>query len=55
MAAAKEQVYADLDATAVDAMSRSLAMMDVSFDGPDLAEALAARAAKRRPQFGPLS
>jgi enoyl-CoA hydratase/carnithine racemase len=55
VAAAKQQVYADLDATAVEAMSRSLAMMDASFDGPDLAEALAARAAKRNPQFGPLS
>jgi enoyl-CoA hydratase/carnithine racemase len=54
MATAKSQVYADLDATDDDALTRTLALMDESFDGEDLAAALAARTAGHAPEFPPL-
>jgi enoyl-CoA hydratase/carnithine racemase len=54
MAAAKAQVYADLEAGADEALTRTLAMMDASFDGADLAEMLTARAESRRPSFSAL-
>ena len=54
MARAKEQVYADLELGSDEALTRALALMDESFDGHDLGEALAARADKRPPRFDPL-
>jgi enoyl-CoA hydratase/carnithine racemase len=54
MATAKSQVYADLEATDEDALSRTLALMDESFDHPDLAAALAARRDGHVPEFAPL-
>ena len=54
MAAAKAQVYADLDASAEDGIRRAMALMDESFDNPDLAAALAARAEGHPPEFAPL-
>lgn len=54
MAAVKAQVYADLDRPRAEAMTRTLELMDASFGGHDLAEALAARTDKRPPVFDPL-
>lgn len=54
LAAIKAQVYADLDRPRAAAVADALARMDASFDAPDLAEALAARAEKRAPVFPPL-
>jgi enoyl-CoA hydratase/carnithine racemase len=54
MAAAKAQVYADLELTQSDALTRSLELMGESFGHPDLAAALAARGAGQPPQFAPL-
>ncbi|MFJ6852417.1 enoyl-CoA hydratase-related protein [Streptomyces sp. NPDC091271] len=54
LAAIKAQVWGDLDRPRDDAVRRAFALMDTSFDGPDLAEALAARSEKRRPVFTPL-
>lgn len=54
LAAIKAQVWGDLDRTRDEAVRRAFALMDTSFDGPDLAEALAARAEKRAPAFAPL-
>jgi enoyl-CoA hydratase/carnithine racemase len=54
MAAVKAQVYADLEATDEDALTRTLALMSTSFDHPDLAAALAARADQTSPEFPPL-
>ena len=54
LAAMKAQVYADLGRGWDDSLTDTLARMDASFDGPDLAEALAARTAKRPAVFAPL-
>lgn len=54
MAAIKAQVYGDLERPRGEALARALALMDHSFDWPDLAEALAARRAGRPPAFPPL-
>jgi enoyl-CoA hydratase/carnithine racemase len=54
MATAKAQVYADLQATDDEALTRTLELMDQSFDGADLAAALAARASGAAPEFLPL-
>uniref|UniRef100_A0AAU1M345 Enoyl-CoA hydratase-related protein n=1 Tax=Streptomyces sp. NBC_00148 TaxID=2903626 RepID=A0AAU1M345_9ACTN len=54
LAAIKAQVWGDLDRPRDDAVRRAFALMDTSFDGPDLAEALAARSEKRAPVFAPL-
>ncbi|MFJ4840699.1 enoyl-CoA hydratase-related protein [Streptomyces sp. NPDC088746] len=54
LAAIKAQVWGDLDRPRDDAVRRAFALMDTSFDGPDLAEALAARSEKRTPVFAPL-
>jgi enoyl-CoA hydratase/carnithine racemase len=54
MAAAKTQVYADLEATSEDALTRTLALMGASFTGPDLSAALAARTDGKSPEFAPL-
>ncbi|MFJ6569341.1 enoyl-CoA hydratase-related protein [Streptomyces sp. NPDC091292] len=53
-AAIKAQIYADLERPRSEALAHTLKLMDGSFDGPDLAEALAARTAKRPPAFAPL-
>ena len=53
-AAIKAQVYADLGRGFDESLTDTLARMDASFDGPDLAEALAARASKRPAVFRPL-
>ncbi|MFE9096760.1 enoyl-CoA hydratase-related protein [Streptomyces sp. NPDC007264] len=55
LAAIKAQVYADLERTRTEALAGALTRMDASFDGPDLTEALAARAERRPPVFPPLS
>lgn len=49
--AIKEQLYADLGRTRDDALTDTLARMNVSFGEPGLAEALAARAEKRPAVF----
>lgn len=54
LAAIKAQVYADLERGHDEALAGTLKLMDESFGGPDLAEALAARNAKRPPVFPPL-
>lgn len=54
LAAIKTQVYGDLDRPLPEAVDLALGLMDTSFDGPDLAEALTARAHKRAPVFAPL-
>jgi enoyl-CoA hydratase/carnithine racemase len=54
MAAAKGQVYGDLDGSREDALTRALGLMEDSFAEPDFTEAFAARAAKRAPGFAPL-
>jgi enoyl-CoA hydratase/carnithine racemase len=55
LATIKRQVYADLDRSRAEALTDTLAlMMGGVFDQPDLREALAARAEKRRPSFAPL-
>ncbi|MFG3022402.1 enoyl-CoA hydratase-related protein [Streptomyces sp. NPDC048254] len=54
LAAIKAQVYADLARPREEALARTLELMDASFDGPDLAEALLARRQKRPPAFQPL-
>ncbi|SEF55645.1 Enoyl-CoA hydratase/carnithine racemase [Thermomonospora echinospora] len=54
LAAIKAQVYADLERSHDDALADTLKLMDASFGGPDLAEALAARKEKRPPVFTPL-
>jgi enoyl-CoA hydratase/carnithine racemase len=54
MATVKRQVYADLETTDEEALTRTLALMDSSFDHPDLAAALAARAEGKPPEFPPL-
>lgn len=54
MATAKSQVYADLEATDDAALRRTLALMDESFEHPDLAAALAARSEGHAPEFPPL-
>ncbi len=54
MAAAKKQVYADLDDSHDDALVHTLAMMDHSFDSPDVADALDAYPSRRAPVFQPL-
>lgn len=51
LAQIKEQFYADDTATFDEALSRSLAAMQVSFGWGDLPEALAARREKRAPGF----
>ncbi|MGA5704122.1 enoyl-CoA hydratase-related protein [Peterkaempfera bronchialis] len=51
MAAIKAQVYADQERGRGAALRDTLALMDASFDGPDLAEALAARVQRRPPVF----
>ncbi|MFE4963745.1 enoyl-CoA hydratase-related protein [Streptomyces sp. NPDC056660] len=51
LAAIKSQVYGDQDRTRQEALARTLKLMDASFDGPDLAEALAARRERRAPVF----
>jgi enoyl-CoA hydratase/carnithine racemase len=53
LAAMKSQVYGDLDRTRAEALAHTLKLMDASFDGPDLAEALAARRERRAPAFRP--
>ena len=52
--AIKEQVYADLERPREEAFLDTIARMDVSFGGPDLAEAMQARQEKRPPVFNPL-
>jgi enoyl-CoA hydratase/carnithine racemase len=51
LAQMKKQFYADDTATYDEALSRSLAAMQVSFGWEDLPEALAARREKRAPSF----
>ena len=51
LAQIKSQFYADDTATFDEALSRSLAAMQVSFGWGDLPEALAARREKRAPGF----
>jgi len=55
LAAMKAQVYADMGRGLDEAMADALARMDASFDGPDLAEALTARASGRPAVFRPLA
>lgn len=55
LATIKAQVYADLDRTHDEALAHTLKLMDASFGGPDLAEALDAQKVKRPPVFGPLT
>ncbi|WP_250292131.1 enoyl-CoA hydratase-related protein [Frankia sp. CiP1_Cm_nod1] len=52
LAVIKAQVYADLEDNETRALERTARLMDRSFDGPDLAEALSARSESRRPLFG---
>jgi enoyl-CoA hydratase/carnithine racemase len=54
MATAKSQVYADLELTQSDALTRALELMDESFGHPDLPAALAARGTGQPPEFAPL-
>jgi enoyl-CoA hydratase/carnithine racemase len=54
MAAAKSQVYADLELTQSDALTHTLKLMGESFGHPDLAAALAARGTGQAPEFAPL-
>ncbi len=54
MAAIKEQLWADAARPAAEAVSDSIDRMIQSFATGDLAEALAARAARRAPSFRPL-
>jgi enoyl-CoA hydratase/carnithine racemase len=54
MAAVKAQVYAGLDSSADEAIQRAIALMDESFDNPDLPAALAGRAEGHPPEFAPL-
>lgn len=54
LATMKAQVYADLDASESEALTSTLELMDASFDGADLAEALVAHTQKRAPVFQPL-
>ena len=54
LAAIKSQVWGDLERSHAAAIDNTLALMDASFDGPDLADALAARTEKRAPAFQPL-
>ncbi|MFI0961307.1 enoyl-CoA hydratase-related protein [Streptomyces sp. NPDC021080] len=54
LAAIKSQVWGDLERPRGEALDRTLTLMNASFGGPDLAEALAARAEKRTPVFAPL-
>lgn len=54
LATIKAQVWADLERGHDEALAETLKLMDASFDGPDLAEALAARREKRPPVFAPL-
>ncbi|MYQ30619.1 enoyl-CoA hydratase-related protein [Streptomyces sp. SID4956] len=54
LAAIKSQVYGDLERPLSQAVDHALSLMDASFDGPDLAEALTARDHKRAPVFAPL-
>ncbi len=51
LAAIKSQVWGDLERSRTEALDNTLALMDASFDSPDLADALAARAEKRAPAF----
>ena len=51
MAHIKGQVYADLEHGSDGALTDTLQRLDAAFRGPDLADALAARAEKRRPAF----
>ena len=53
LARIKAQVLGDLDNDLEAALFRSRWMMERSFHGPDLAEALASRAEKRPPAFAP--
>ncbi len=54
MAAIKAQLWADAERSRDAAMAESVAGMGISFAGPDLAEAVAARETRRPPQFPPL-
>lgn len=54
LAVMKQQVYRDLHEPMSDALERTLDLMWTSFEGPDLAEAVDARNAKRPPVFPPL-
>lgn len=54
LAVMKQQIYADLHRPFADALQRSLELMWESFEAPDLAEAIAARAEGRPPVFPPL-
>jgi 2-(1,2-epoxy-1,2-dihydrophenyl)acetyl-CoA isomerase len=47
----KQQLYMDAVLSVQEATTRSVDLMVESFSRPELAEALAARAAKRAPQF----
>jgi enoyl-CoA hydratase/carnithine racemase/acyl dehydratase len=51
LAQVKAQVYADQFRSLDDALDDALRRMDASFDRPDLAEAIAARAERRAPLF----
>jgi enoyl-CoA hydratase/carnithine racemase len=54
LAAIKSQVWGDLERSRAEALDHTLALMNASFGGHDLAEALAARTEKRTPVFAPL-
>ncbi len=54
LAVIKRQVYADLHRPLSDALDEALGYMYEAFEGDDLREAMAARAANRPPMFGPL-
>ncbi|WP_211360119.1 enoyl-CoA hydratase-related protein [Actinocorallia herbida] len=53
LAAIKHQVYGHLDLAEPEALTETLGLMDASFGGADLAEALLARNEKRKPVFTP--
>ncbi|MDX6742758.1 enoyl-CoA hydratase-related protein [Actinocorallia sp. A-T 12471] len=53
LATIKRQVYGDLDRAEPEALALTLDLMNASFGGPDLAEALRARGEKRKPVFTP--
>jgi enoyl-CoA hydratase/carnithine racemase len=54
LAVMKQQIYRDLHEPLSDSLERTLGLMWESFDSADVAEALAARPAKRTPVFPPL-
>ncbi|WP_460304647.1 enoyl-CoA hydratase-related protein [Actinocorallia aurea] len=53
LATIKRQVYGHLDLVEPDALAETLELMDATFGGADLAEALRARTEKRKPVFAP--